>query len=186
MFFRSCFFRSATKIRCLPCAQGVSPYIDRVVSTPCFYPVEDMKGIVGHSPLWRAAYWITPAWNTKSPAENRSKCSAEPASSSHAAHLRLQRGLGHGYLLFTSLCTSMIWGWKPWLTHSHLIQVTAVCQGGFVDLVNNKTKDWISNTATTAFSRVPTCNSSAPKPSLLLHACNQFVSGVSDSTGLDA
>lgn len=55
-----------------------------------------------------------------------------------------------------------------------------------MDLINNKTKDWISNTATTAFLQAPTCNSSAPKPSLLLHACNQFVSGVSDSTGLDA
>lgn len=56
---------SPTAIRCLPCAQGVSPYIDRVVSTSCFYPVKDMKGIVGHSPLWWAAYWITPAWNTR-------------------------------------------------------------------------------------------------------------------------
>lgn len=48
-----------------------------------------------------------------------------------------------------------------------------------MDLVNNKTKDWISNTATTALLHVPTCNSSAPKPSLLLHACNQFVSAIS-------
>lgn len=109
------FFR--TKIRCLPCAQGVSPYIDRVVSTSCFYPVKDMKGVVGHSPLWRAAYWVTPAWNTKSPAENRSNCSAEPASSSHADHLQLQGTWDMG--TFCSLhCASLRFGaespdWPP-------------------------------------------------------------------------
>lgn len=46
--FRSC---SVPVVRCLPCAQRVSPYIDRVVPTSCFDPVEDMKGIIGHPPL---------------------------------------------------------------------------------------------------------------------------------------
>lgn len=75
MFFRSFQKLRPTEIRCLPRAQGVSPNIDRVVSTSCFYPVEDMKSIIGHSPLWWAAYWIAPAWNTNSPSENHSNWS---------------------------------------------------------------------------------------------------------------
>lgn len=92
---------------------------------------------------------------------------------------------GLGYFLLMG--TSMIWGW----THSHFDSQS--CNPGDCCLprsscgfTNNITQDWISNTATTAFLHVPTCNSPAPKLSLLLHACNQFVSGVSDSTGLDA
>lgn len=124
--------------------------------------------------------------------EHRESCWESPKLLSRASQLLpcspsdTLKGPGHGYFLFMSLCTSRTWGWKSRLTHGHLIQLTAVCQGVFVDLVNNKIKDWISNTATTAFLHVPTCNSPAPKPSLLLHAWNQSVSGISASTGLDA
>lgn len=120
-----------------------------------------MKGVVGHSFLWWAAYWIAPAWNTESPSENRTNWSAKPASSPHAAHLQLQRDLRHRQFLFISLCTSTIWGWKPRLIHSHLQKVSPGYQGVFVDLVN-KNKSRISNTVTLCSCTYPSATSQVP------------------------
>lgn len=154
----------------------MSPDIDRVVSTSCFYPVKYMKGVVGHSSLWWAAYRITPAWNTESPSENHTNWSARPVSSPHTAHLQLQRDLGHRQFLFISLCISTIWGWKPRLIHSHLKKATAAYQGVFVDLVNKNKSRFPNTVCHTVFLHLPICNITVPKSYLLLHVCNQFVS----------